>query len=108
MLLRIKILLNSITLELFQIDVELLGGGIDSSHLVYRLDSLCGKSKLDVAVKVLGEESLGLKVDLLNLVDALVGEGDNTGFAVGFLSEQVADTSSHFHGSGTTALSDTL
>jgi len=94
---------NSFNLELCQIDIELFGGSVDSSQLVYRLDSLCGKSKLDAAVQVLGEELLGLKVDMLDLLDTLVREGNNAGTSVGCLSEQVADTGSHFHGSGARA-----
>lgn len=94
------LLSTKITLEFGKIDIELFGGRIDSSHLVHRLDSLCGKSELDVAVQGLGEESLGLEVDLLDLLDALVREGNNAGLSVGLLSEQVADAGSHFHGSG--------
>ncbi len=97
-----------ITLEFGKIDIELFGGRIDSSQLVHRLDSLGGKSELDVAVQGIGEESLGLEVDMLNLLDALVREGNDTGLSVGLLSEQVADAGSHFHGSGSGARGNTL
>ena len=40
---------------------------------------------------------------MLDLLDALVGEGDNAGSAVGLLSEQVADAGSHFHGGSSAA-----
>lgn len=85
-------------LVLGQIYIELLGGSIDASHFVDGLDALGRKAESDLSVEVFREESLPLQVDLLDLLDSLVGKGDHTGLTVGSLSEQIANSGSHFHG----------
>ena len=86
------------SLKVGQVYLEFLGSGINSSHLVDSLNSLGGKAKSDIAVQLLGEESLPLEVDVLDLFDSLVGKGDHACLAVGGLSEQIANSGSHFHG----------
>lgn len=84
-------------LELGKVQTELLGSGIDTSVLGDSLHSLGGEAKLDVAAELVGVVSLGLEVDVLDLLVALVGEGNDAGLTVGTLAEEVADTGTHLH-----------
>ena len=84
-------------LELLEVNIELLGCLINSSHLIHSLDSFGTDAKFDIAVEFFGEEALGLKINMLDLLDALVRESDYTGLTVGGLSQQVADSCPHGH-----------
>ena len=88
---------SQIHLELGKVQTELLGSGINTSVLGDSLHSLGGEAKLDVAAELVGEVSLGLEVDVLDLLVALVGEGNDAGLTVGTLAEEVADTGTHLH-----------
>ena len=88
---------SQIYLELGKVQTELLGSGIDTSVLGDSLHSLGGEAKLDVAAELVGVVSLGLEVDVLDLLVALVGEGNDAGLTIGTLAEEVADTGTHLH-----------
>ena len=84
--------------ELGQIHSELLSRGIDRSVLIHGLDPLAAQSQTDPTSQIIGVEPLPLQIHLLNLVDALVREGDDAGLAVGGLSEEVARPLPHDEG----------
>jgi len=84
-------------LELGKVETELLRRGIDTSVLGDGLHSLGGEAELDVAAELVGEVSLGLEVDVLDRLVALVGEGNDAGLTVGTLAEEVADAGAHLH-----------
>ena len=84
-------------LELGQINFELLGSGIDTTHFVHCLDSLSRQTQSNITVQVFREESLPLKVDFLDLLDALVRESHHTSLTVWLLSEQIAHSCAHDH-----------
>lgn len=96
------------SLEFSQINFELLGSGIHRSHLVDGLDSLGRNSHSNLSSKLVREETLPLQVDLLNLLDSLMRECNNTRLTVGCLAQQVADTSSHLHRGSSIALGRNL
>lgn len=72
-----------VSLEFFQIHLKLFGSLINASELIDSLDALGRNAQPDVAVQVFRKEPLPLQVNILNLVDALVGEGHDTSLAVG-------------------------
>ena len=86
-----------VPLELGEIDIELLGGGIDVPVLIHGLHPLGGEAELDVAPQLVREVPLGLEVDVLDLLVAGVREGDDAGLAVRALPEQVAHAGAHLH-----------
>lgn len=90
-------------LEFVKVNIELLRGSINGTQLVDCLDALGGKAKSDLSAKVIRVESFPLKIDVLYLLDTSVGEGNNASLTVGGLPQEVADASSHFHGSGSVA-----
>lgn len=92
------IFLPTISLELGQVNSELLSSGINRSVLVDGLNSLGAQSEADGPSHVIRVEALPLQIDLLDLVDALVREGDDARLAVGRLPEEVAGALAHDEG----------
>jgi len=83
-------IVNNNQLKLFQIDFELLRRGVDTAHLVDRLDALRAEAEPDGAVQVLAEEAFPLQVNLLDLFVAGVTERHDAGLSVRLLPQQVA------------------
>lgn len=79
--------MTTTSLELLQINVEFLGSSIDGSNLIDSLNSFGRNTKLDISTQLFREESLPLKINMLHLLDPLVGKGNNTSLAIGRLSE---------------------
>jgi len=91
-------------LELLQIDIKLLGCLIDRSNFVDSLNALGRETKAHFASELFRKVSLPLQIDLLDLFDTLVTKGNHSSAAVGRLSQQIAGTGPHFHGSCTISL----
>eukprot|EP00579_Thalassiosira_antarctica_P025655 CAMPEP_0202008862 /NCGR_PEP_ID=MMETSP0905-20130828/14910_1 /ASSEMBLY_ACC=CAM_ASM_000554 /TAXON_ID=420261 /ORGANISM="Thalassiosira antarctica, Strain CCMP982" /LENGTH=136 /DNA_ID=CAMNT_0048567187 /DNA_START=103 /DNA_END=513 /DNA_ORIENTATION=+ len=85
-------------LVLGEVHSKFLGRGINSSILVHSLDSLRAQSQTNATSQTVRVESLPLQIHLLDLVDALVGEGNDASLAVRRFAEEVALSLSHDEG----------
>ena len=84
-----------VTLELLEVDPELRRRHINIPPvLLHGLDPLRAEPHADSALEGGRDVLLGLEVNVLDLLDALVGESHDTGLAVGALAKEIADTAS--------------
>ena len=85
-------------LVLGEVHSKFLGRGVNSSILVHGLDSLRAQSQTNATSQTIGIKPLPLQIHLLDLVDALVGECDDTSLAVRRFAEEIAFSLSHDEG----------